>query len=182
MTSPFWPLVVVLSGPLYSGKTTLAIRLHSELRFEVLQGREVLRQLAGRGSYSREELQRLGAELDHRTGGQWLVEALQESRKRVAATWVVDSARTVRQVKALRTGVGDAFVVHLTASITERERRFTKAHLLGEPASFREATSPTVEMEAEDTSTVSDLIIDSTALVPSEVFAATVTRLGSWRR
>jgi adenylosuccinate synthase len=69
--------MIVISGPVVSGKTTLALRLREALKGGLLRTRPVLEQLyhVHPKPNARDRLQILGERLDRETGGRWVAEA-----------------------------------------------------------------------------------------------------------
>ena len=124
--------LVVLSGPVASGKTTLAedlalLESAQHLRTSALISASVGRELG------RSELQRLGLTADFQ-GGTWLVDAVRElaSRSPAGSTIVVDAARTLDQVRQLRqaaSGVWRLLHVHLRGD----DRQLAERHQARQP-------------------------------------------------
>jgi adenylosuccinate synthase len=113
--------VIVLSGPVASGKTTLADILRARFACEVFKTRELIAAALSARS-ERVSLQRAGDKLDRTTGGRWVAEAVARAASRLSenAVVIVDSARIKDQIDAIRDAFGARVVhVHLTASITE---------------------------------------------------------------
>src|ERR1700730_14170546 len=104
--------LVVLSGPICSGKTTLAKHLNLLDGAVIVSARQVLADLGARLDDS-ERLQRIGSGVEESTGGTWLSSAVVVTCKRFPeASVVVDSARTARQVKLLGQLEGRHIHVH----------------------------------------------------------------------
>src|SRR5438552_584284 len=68
--------IVLLSGSIGSGKTTLCQLLDARFRTVSLKTKEVIKELARRVKQERRALQRYGESLDRRTNGQWVRDAL----------------------------------------------------------------------------------------------------------
>jgi cytidylate kinase len=112
---------LVLAGPLCSGKTTLAEALAKARGAKIVSARAELRRL-GAGE-DRLDLQSFGAAVEQRTAGAWLASAVRTGDDQSVPV-IVDSARTVKQIEALRALRTDAVVLYLTASLDERKRRY----------------------------------------------------------
>ena len=110
---------VVLAGPSCAGKTSVADRLR-HAGFTLVTARHVIAQSLGGRTLTREEMQRRGAELEAGNPGRWLAEAAATFPRPV----VLDAARTPEQIAAARELLAGCFVVCLTASTREREKRF----------------------------------------------------------
>src|SRR5712671_2147113 len=111
--------VIVLSGPVSAGKSTLAKALASRYRFEVLATKALLMEVLG-PDVDRGALQQAGEDLDRKTGGAWVGDALARYAAKLGENTevVVDSVRLVAQVDAIRAGFG-ARVVHVHISAPE---------------------------------------------------------------
>lgn len=111
------PLIVVLSGPIAVGKSTLSAALVERFGFYCVKTRSLLKQLANdRGSdqLTRAELQHGGADLDKRTDGKWIADATAPLLK-FDGPLVVDSVRTAEQVAHMRRLGVKTVHVHLDA-------------------------------------------------------------------
>jgi adenylosuccinate synthase len=153
---------------MFSGKSTTASLLHEELGFVVVSARYVLRDLATNALWTRADLQRFGSELELRTNGKWLADAAAAvARASRPQPVVVDSARTRKQVDAVRDALGDVYHVHLTAPSAELRRRFD-AHRkdVDESASFEQSMQHPVEQEVLRLAAEADLVLDSEAQPP----------------
>jgi adenylosuccinate synthase len=155
---------VVLSGPLGAGKTTLAEGLRRHARAQVVSARQILIEHGARAG-DRHDLQRMGAELDRRTSGEWLVSAVSEARKTLPATLLVlDAARSARQVQLLRKAHSRTVVIFLSATPRARLRRYNARLRSGklDAKSLAEATAHPIEQGAEEVLRVADLVIETT--------------------
>ncbi len=122
-------LVIVLSGPVASGKSTLATRLSRALEADVLKTRPILEEqyFIETRLKLRQWLQELGETLDEETGGRW-VAAAAERQVRFAAPrrpLIVDSVRRAAQIEALSDSLdADVIHIHVDASVRTLERRY----------------------------------------------------------
>jgi adenylosuccinate synthase len=132
-------VIVLTSGPIRSGKTTLTEGLQRRFKADVVRTKSVL--VAEYGAHPvvrhRRRLQDLGDELDRETDGLWVAAA---TRRRIAtlaprARVIVDSVRIPRQIEHLRELPHVRVLhIHLTARLKTLERRY-------------EATAPIDEQE-----------------------------------
>lgn len=113
--------LLVLTGLLCSGKTTLAQLLAEGRGAEIVSARRELLRLGA--VEDRRDLQRFGAAVEQSTAGGWLASAIPATGQQPAPV-IVDSAKTPEQVRALRVLRASPVVLFLTASLDERRRRF----------------------------------------------------------
>ena len=113
---------------------------------------------------SRSDLLRHGEELEKSTFGRWLADAVVAQSS--GSGWIVDSARTDRQVHGLRQLSEKAFHVHVTAISEERKRRFEE--LRGrddrEDLSFARLSEHPLERRSLKLEKAGDVVIDTTWL------------------
>ena len=177
--------IVVLSGPIGAGKSTLAQGLCNRYEGLRISTRDLLMRRIGEGAQSgREELQRLGTELDKATDGTWLrdelAKVLQESEN--VNLIVVDSARIVQQIDALR----DAYArrvthIHLTATDGTLSKRYEERKAVSkivEAASYEEARKDPVESQVSTLADDADIRIDTERAAPGDVLVRAAARLG----
>src|SRR5258708_24705210 len=95
--------VIVLSGPVCAGKSTLANALASRHGFYVLATKALIREVAG-ADLDRGALQKAGEDLDRKTAGAWVGDALARYAEKLDENTevVVESVRLIAQVDSLR--------------------------------------------------------------------------------
>src|SRR5205807_311196 len=119
--------IVLLSGRISAGKTTLCDHLRPFDNVSVLKTKEIIRASAlkklGRAiEAERTAMQDFGDRLDRETKGQWVRDELRRLLGKLGANEpraivVVDSVRILDQIKAIRDSYGYAVVhIHLRAS------------------------------------------------------------------
>jgi adenylosuccinate synthase len=120
--------IVLLTGPVSAGKTTLASSLVQKFAGVVhIKTSEFLLARAPKGRRDRGYLQRLGERLDRQTGGTWVRDDLAKRIQLLPpdATVVVDAARAQSQIDAIRAAYGRRVLrVHLDAAIDVLSRRY----------------------------------------------------------
>src|SRR5262249_9222684 len=98
-------LIVVLTGPVAAGKSSLATKLAERFDFRLVKTWELIRARFPDVELSREALQARGEELDAATGGAWLSQDLdklaRESGWRGDVRIVIDAARISGQIAPL---------------------------------------------------------------------------------
>lgn len=155
--------LILLSGPVCAGKTTLAYGLQRRIGIRVLTTRAVLAGHAGEKpeQLDRSRLQLLGEDLDRSTGGSWIVDAIQNLG--IETAMVVDAVRTLDQVAAVRM-TATALHVHLTAPVTNLEERYAQ-RVSAQPAfeypSFAALRENVTEASIERMASFADMAIDT---------------------
>ena len=176
-------LVVVLSGRIGAGKSTLAAALEERFGIERIRTRELLiRHLGAEVVPSRAALQKQGELLDRRTGSRWL--ATEIGRMLVdrgpEATVLIDSVRRDQQIEAIRTAFGMSVVhVHLTAPAPVLEARFQRRKgVPGEAGSYTSAASDPTEAQVESLEAIADIVVDTSRSTKEDVVTRAAARLG----
>lgn len=178
--------IIAVSGPVSSGKSTLATNLKKSLGdVRVFSTRELIREQLGTES-ERSALQRAGERLDSKTNGAWIAKALAAKTARGEFDEefvVVDSVRIKQQVHGLRRAFGSRVShIHLTAPDDELSRRYKKrrgkASRMKEMASYAAVRTNTTESQVDDLTKVADIVIDTNRCSPEDVLIRTAAHLG----
>lgn len=126
-------IILILSGEIGSGKTTLAKKLASEYGFQHSKTNERLKYLADKKKIdikNRDDLQLFGAKLDKEDNGKWVRVYFQEKHEATFQEnnyYLVDSARILGQITHFRDSYSHAVVhVHLKAPSKTLEERYIK--------------------------------------------------------
>jgi len=163
--------LVLISGPLCSGKSTLAELLRERLGATILYVRDVLRKYGA--SDDRESLQTVGAELEATTEGAWLANVVcRETQGTPEKLTVVDSVRTLRQLRHLRALSNPSALIYLTATPAALARRFKQriGHGVIDSTSYAKATAHPTERGVSDVGQRADVMIDTTGVPRLRVF------------
>ncbi|MFL5483648.1 MAG: adenylosuccinate synthetase [Gemmatimonadaceae bacterium] len=178
-------LVVLLSGPVAGGKTTLAENLSDTYKFAWLKTRELISALKD-SALERTALQGGGAALDEATKGAWVGDALARYVTSVpdGTNVLVDAVRTAGQIESVRKGFGPRVVhVHVTAPIEILERRYLhRKGAVKELESYDAVRSDPTEANVESLAALADIVIDTARSRPEDVFARVAARLGLYGR
>lgn len=186
--------IIVLSGPVSAGKTTLAETLRTKYRMEWFKTRDVI----GDPNVERQErraLQRAGAARDRRTGGRWVVDALMRHLARHDAPdrrvhdVIVDAVRTRPQVDAIREAFGARVThVHLMAPLGVLSARYEERRLgsgrtaVRELASYAEVHADAVERRVKQLENIADVVIDTARNSADDVVVRVASALGLYGR
>ncbi len=183
-------LILVLSGPIASGKSSLCQDLIDRFGFIQFKTNELLKRLAsGKIESEREALQKFGDNLDKKTKGSWVRDGLMNSIESmpsdIESMFVVDSVRIEEQIEAMRTAFGYAVVhFHLTAPLEVLTARFNQR----KKKSFREASSyEQVQKNATEKNTgklekIADVVIDTNRCSQEDVLIRVASHLGFYGR
>ena len=166
--------IILLSGQIASGKTTLSRLLADRFAYRVVSTREIL----AHGQQDRRSLQSIGASRDDSTAGRWVRDELVRLKDRNLADvcYVVDSVRTPDQVRWVRETFGEAVLhVHLTAGRSVLVGRYASR---AEGYRYEEVSSDPVEQGVGALASSADIVIDTTNRTPRAVLRQLVSHAG----
>jgi adenylosuccinate synthase len=165
--------VVVLSGPISSGKSTLAEGLSHRFGMPIFKTHSVLkRQTKPHLSDDRKALQATGEHLDKSTRGTWVRDALKEwlSSQPDTTGVIVDSVRLREQTDALRNAFGPRVIhVHLNAPPKELEKRYRQRYKSGSTLTYAEACDDPTEQQVDSLRDTADVVIDTKRCTPQDI-------------
>ena len=181
-------IIVLLSGPIAAGKSSLGDRLVERLGATRVKTRELLGQRFPHLD-DRRTLQRAGDRLDRETSGEWIATSIASTLAgqpgtRAPALLVVDSVRIHEQVQAFRAAFGDAvFHVHLTANIECLAQRYgQRRSSFQEVPGYADVRRNRTEREIEKLAPLADVVIETDRCTHDDVFARVAARIRSSRR
>lgn len=166
--------IVLLSGPICAGKSTLAKRLADRFGFIQIKTTEFVRTRCGTKPCHRKKLQDYGQKLD-RDGGNWLVADFERYvHGQPGANAIVDSVRTKDQVDRFREIYKHRVVhIHLTAPydvLTSRYgEKFAPNNKL-EFSTYSETQKNRTERQVGKLADFSDIRIDTNRCTELDVF------------
>ena len=180
--------IVLLSGPVASGKSTLAARLAGQWDLLTVNTGDLLKSRIARlrGS-GRAALQHEGDRLDRETGGTWVVEELTTrlSASTVPPLVIVDSVRQPEQIDAVRNVYGSTVThIHLTAAMDVLAMRHANRQNTDD-LEYEAVRKNQTENEVEQLAHLADVVIDTSRTTIDDVLvrAASCLRLfGADRR
>jgi adenylosuccinate synthase len=177
--------VVLLSGPVASGKTTLAEALETKYGFHRFKTRQLIQSIR-EVKTERRALQRAGEALDRRTGGQWVADALAKEVQNLPdeSRVVVDSVRIKPQIDAVRRAFGARVThIHLTASEEELRRRYEgRERSIEELSSYAEVRADKTERLVGRLAVAADIVVDTERSTNDGVLVRVASRLGFYGR
>ncbi len=180
--------VILLSGRVSSGKTTLRDQLVERFGAHCIETKDVIAKLAPKIELERGAMQRFGEQLDRRTKGAWVCEALRRQAEalRDDALIVVDAVRIMLQIEAIRRAYGSRVVhVHLGADRSVLEKRYArKQRLKGfkEFQSYRELANSKTEARMDDLAGPADIAIQTDRCTKKDVLVRAAGHLGLYGR
>ncbi|WP_431146534.1 AAA family ATPase [Pseudomonas alvandae] len=171
-------LIVLLSGPIAVGKTSLREKLISDFDFHTIQSSTYLKDLATTRKIdpTRHNLQELGDSLDRESNFRWIVDNVALpliSSNPSYSRWIIDAVRKPEQVEHFRDAFGDSVLhVHLTSTEEILESRYN-ARKKSENSSdrnipYNEVTSHPNEQCSRSLITLANIVIDTSKLSPLE--------------
>ena len=166
--------VVLLSGPVASGKTTLSRLLADRFGFCIVSTRELL----GEGPQDRLSLQAAGASRDDGSAGRWVRDGLVQLQGQWSDEiyFVVDSVRTLDQIRWVRKTFGASVEhVHLTAHLDVLAGRYSSR---SEGFEYAEIRNDPVERSVGVLVSYADLVIHTGGLGPESVLGLVADHLG----
>ncbi|MCW5976477.1 MAG: adenylosuccinate synthetase [Bryobacteraceae bacterium] len=177
--------IILLSGPVSAGKSTLADALVERFDALVLRTRDVIVATArGVLASERAALQLHGEKLDRKTDGAWVAAALTRFAESLPADAiiVVDSVRIIKQVHAVRRAYGSRVVhVHLSADLSvlaqryKHKQRQTKFREFG---SYAELSVNRTERHVGRLAKSADVVIETDRSSKADVMVRAASRLG----
>jgi adenylosuccinate synthase len=173
--------IILLSGPVASGKTTLGKSLVERYGFRLIKTRELIRSQRSVGN-ERGALQRAGDALDRKTNGQWLANALDREIAGLPedAKVLVDAVRLKSQADAVRAAFGQRVIhIHVTAPEAVLAARYaTRLASVRELPSYADVRRNKTERNIDRLAPIADIVIDTQRNSEPDVLVRAAGRLG----
>ena len=168
--------IVLLSGRVSTGKTTLSTGLVKWFGAHVLKTKKLIAEAAGKKlEPERGAHQRYGQLLDRRTGGEWVARSLTRFVEGLDgnAVIVVDAVRIIEQVHAIRRAYGGiVFHIHLDAepeALIQRYKRKQRSKGFKEFSSYAEVSSNRTEKRVQSLASAADAVIKTDRCTENDV-------------
>jgi adenylosuccinate synthase len=174
--------LILLSGPIASGKTTLARDLVRLVSAEHVSTSGLLSATADR-ELDRGELQRLGLSTGFQGGG-WIVSVVRQlaGRSPAGTVIVVDAVRTLEQVRELREAASGAWrILHVHLRADDQQLAARHGALQRDKDAWGEAMGSPAEAWAPALEAKADVVIDTTWAMPADVAVRVAARIGRIR-
>lgn len=171
--------LIILSGPIGVGKSSFveALAKHGAQRIST---RQYIIDATGCEN-ERRALQRAGDELDAKTEGKWVAEAIAPVIEETQASiLVLDSARIAEQVNVLRTTYPDKVIhIHLYADPDILEQRYAdRDSEVREFATYAEAADHGTEQQVPTLAALADLVLDTSSASSEELATTALAFMG----
>ncbi|HWY45316.1 MAG TPA: adenylosuccinate synthetase [Candidatus Sulfotelmatobacter sp.] len=180
MPSP--QLIVLLSGAVSSGKTTLGTKLVQRFQFELIKTKAVLQSFFPDSANERGALQDHGTYLDQKTHGTWVRDEIVARVNKTSPKYVlVDAVRIEKQVDAIRKAYGPrVFHIHLDAPTDVLTTRYRRRKIEGfkEFPAYKEVGRNKTENRISRMAEIADVVIKTDRCTEEDVFVRAASHLG----
>lgn len=166
--------LLLLSGPMASGKTSVSAALQELHGFvQISSGTFLREQLTARNEpFDRHHLQELGDSLDRSTDFSWLIESVASPAIRdrpVVESWLIDAVRKPRQVELFRLHFGEAVKhVHICAPESVLQQRYV-ARGAADLKEYIASVAHPNEQSARSLEGFADKVLDTHTYTPSQI-------------
>jgi adenylosuccinate synthase len=180
--------LILLSGRIASGKSSLATKLIDFYGGHLFKTNEVLKKVAEREGkpLERTKLQKLGEKKDRDTKGTWVVDELQTlldqlhaSSEGLPEVVVVDSVRILEQIDAFRKAYGNKVLhIHLDADESELAKRYAdRDNTIAEISNYKDLSKNKTERGVPKLAGKADVLISTDRCTHEDVFVRASAQL-----
>jgi adenylosuccinate synthase len=176
--------IIVLSGRVCSGKTSLADLFETNHNAKILKTKDLIKSTLPNKIFSREELQKAGDALDEIDGGAWVANALKKCIDELnikPEVVILDSARIPGQLIALRKAFGGALThVHLSANKIKLDERYKKRRSDNQEFNSYQELEDASETErgVDQLANLADVMIETDKSEANDVYTRVSARIG----
>jgi len=172
--------IILISGPVCSGKTKLANNLKVKFDAHVVKTVEILSRRGGIPLGDRLALQKEGEYQDKETEGRWVLDELSQVVRVTPqnATFVVDSVRIAEQIRHIRAAYSPVTHIHLTAPPEELRKRYKRRYRgKGDIPSYDKVRENTTEQNIESLKSIADVVIDTIRCKEGDILVRAASRI-----
>lgn len=176
-------IILLISGEIASGKTTLANFLIDKFDFKGIRTKDELKSIEQKLKQNIEKdriyLQKLGEKLDIKEKGKWVLDYFNREFEKIfnqESFFVVDAVRTLHQIEHFRNAYSfSVFHLHLTATDSCLQKRFLEreevAHLSKKQAleKYKIAKSDNTERKVNELKSEADFVINTELCTKEDV-------------
>lgn len=177
--------IILLSGPVAAGKTTLGDALVNRYSFHRIKTRQLIRTAMGTEA-ERGHLQKAGEFLDASTNGKWVADALGNEISQLSSDSVilVDSVRIESQIEAIRNSYGSSVIhIHLSAPYEVLANRYMhRTGEITERSSYAILKENQTERSVDELEKIADIVIDTQRNTIEDVWVRVASHLGLYGR
>lgn len=178
--------IILLSGQVCAGKTTLAALLASRFSVRHVKTSECIKALRPNVPSERRAMQKAGESLDRETKGAWVLEALRkhlgaDGEHQSDAIVVLDSVRIQGQIGAIRRGYGNRVVhLHLDAPVLVLSARYQKRPRsdIKELKNYKEVLANPTERGVKKLAKIADVVIWTDRCTADDVLLRAASHAG----
>ena len=176
--------IILLSGPISSGKSTLGLKLKDRCKARLFKTNELIQVLRPKVSDERKALQKAGENLDRQTKGAWVKEALARKDSSDEETIIVDSVRIKSQIDQIRSAFGARVIhIHLTASDEELGQRYAmRKSKIAELPCYEDVRNSRTERNVSRLDQYADIVVHTDMCTDEDVFIRAAARLNLYPR
>ena len=181
--------LVLISGNVSSGKSTLSKALQDTYEFKIFKTRDYLRQLNPQVGADRISMQEFGETLDRKTKGRWvsigIEEFISKNNLKSTDTIIVDAVRIDQQISAVRDIFKSRVMhIHLDAPIQELMARYKNRRDEGikEFQSYDKVLENKTESNVHNLMMVADVVINTKLCTQMDVVIKAASHLDLYGR
>jgi adenylosuccinate synthase len=175
--------LVVISGGIASGKSSLSKAFEKELNFRVIRTSDLILERLPGTPKDRQSMQRAGNRLDRQTSQAWIANDMARMMREEQdddRLFVLDGVRKRKQMENIQQSIGHRYVrhIHLHASESTQRKRYENSRRdKDEGLAFEEAINDASEKDVRRLVPVADIVIDIERYTQRDVFAHASSRL-----
>jgi adenylosuccinate synthase len=180
--------IVLLSGRVSSGKSTLCTNLVQRFGVHPVKTKDVIARLAVEIEHERGAMQDYGELLDRRTKGGWVRDELTRVTETLDddAVIVVDAVRIANQIESVRKAYGHrVFHIHLEAPEDVLAKRYKKRKHeknFKEFSTYAKVLENKTEQQVETLADIADVVIKTDRCTKADVVVRAASHLGLYGR